>query len=181
MPEWPSQRRQNGRNNCAKEEHTDWLLNTKWSRPEIVHTSNIQTEQHICRNRCIYTYMHVMTMDQKKGHEFERDHGVGAWQGLEGRRGKGSNAESLKIQKKVYARPAVAERFTWPGWRCLWSFLEFTEAPHSHGPGTESFRQPWLKLAPPGARAISCDSSCFPGGNQKMFQTAPAGKGRLAG
>ena len=46
--------------------------------PENIHTSNIiQTEHIIFRNIFVYTYsyMHITTISEKRGHEFEREQG----------------------------------------------------------------------------------------------------------
>lgn len=59
-----------------REEHTDWLFKLKWSALKTDTASNIiQTEQAIFRNISvfIYTCMHVITINARRIHEFERE------------------------------------------------------------------------------------------------------------
>lgn len=55
--------------------------------PESIHMCDIiHIEQAIVRNTYvyIYTYMHAITSNGKRGHQFEREQGSGMWKGLEG-------------------------------------------------------------------------------------------------
>lgn len=42
------------------------------------------------------TYMHVATIDEKRGYAFEREWGEGLWEGLAGRKGRENVA--IKIE-----------------------------------------------------------------------------------
>lgn len=55
--------------------------------PESIRMRDIiQIEQAIVRKTyvCIYTYMHAITSNEKRGHTFEREQGSAVWKGLEG-------------------------------------------------------------------------------------------------
>jgi hypothetical protein len=59
-----------------REEHTNWLSNTKWSvlKPYI-YMSNMQTEQVIYRNIYVYTYMHATIIGEKRDYTFKSEKG----------------------------------------------------------------------------------------------------------
>lgn len=52
--------------------------------PENIHTA---TEKVVFKNVCVYTCMHVTTVNEKGGHEFKRAR-RGTWEVLEGGKGR---------------------------------------------------------------------------------------------
>lgn len=57
---------------------------------ENIHTRNIiHTEHVVLRNTYVHTYMHKIIINEKRGHEFEREHGgISGWV-LEGEKRRG--------------------------------------------------------------------------------------------
>jgi hypothetical protein len=51
-----------------REEHTNWLSNTKWSALKPHPSSSMQTEQGIVRNEYVYRYisMRAITINERK-------------------------------------------------------------------------------------------------------------------
>lgn len=59
----------------------------------------MHTEQVVLRNTYVHTYMHILIINEKRGHEFQREHG-----GISGRFGKEEREEdnvycTLKIKR----------------------------------------------------------------------------------
>jgi hypothetical protein len=73
----------------SKEEHNGWLSKTKWlALNRNTNTSSItQIDQTIFRDIYIYIYMQIVTTNEKKSHEFEREQ-EGYMRGIGGRKGK---------------------------------------------------------------------------------------------
>lgn len=66
---------ESGRNRRPQGRAHQLVIQHQMVSPETICISNIQTEEADVRN--IYEYMHVITVIEKRGHEFESDQGGG--------------------------------------------------------------------------------------------------------
>lgn len=86
----------------CREDHANWLCNTKWST-ENTHISNsIQTEQVIFRNTYVSRYVHTVTFNEKRRYEIGKRSRRVIWAALRGRRmGKCNYIRISKVKKRI--------------------------------------------------------------------------------
>lgn len=87
----------------SREENINWLSSA--TQPENTHRSILQklNRLYLGVHRCIYTYMHAITISEKRGHDFERQWGRVCGKGGEKKSRKRGREEEEEEEEVVVA------------------------------------------------------------------------------